>query len=359
MKRQTKKRPSKSPRHRPMAPKPRQALQVIPSLPEKIERVLLEGDLSGLTPDERVQYYRAVCKSLRLNPLTRPLEYVKINNPPPARLILYARRDCADQLRALYNVKIQIVKEEERDGLRLVYVRASLPNGRMDEDIGVVSIKGLAGDALANALMKASTKAKRRVTLSICGLGLLDETELETIHASEPGTGAPALRSEDVMPRRKLPEGDAELRRPDGSADNGEAQDRTAPHPAGHAPVQTGHSTARPNVGAVASEGVAPSSPSPQTTLPLGHVQPALPAGAVTVEINGQLIVTGGITKSTLLKAYKMGAQLDELTRKGQAKELLGREFSLEHRHELTEEAGQKYVAALAKFVNRALEQRR
>jgi hypothetical protein len=32
-----------------------------------------------------------------------------------------------------------------------------------------------------NALMKAVTKAKRRVTLSICGLGMLDETEVETI----------------------------------------------------------------------------------------------------------------------------------------------------------------------------------
>lgn len=37
------------------------------------------------------------------------------------------------------------------------------------------------GDALANALMKAGTKSKRRVTLSIAALGWLDETEVETI----------------------------------------------------------------------------------------------------------------------------------------------------------------------------------
>ena len=30
-------------------------------------------------------------------------------------------------------------------------------------------------------MMKAETKAKRRATLSICGLGLLDETEVSTI----------------------------------------------------------------------------------------------------------------------------------------------------------------------------------
>jgi hypothetical protein len=44
-----------------------------------------------------------------------------------------------------------------------------------------VPLGNLKGDALANALTKSETKAKRRVTLSIAGLGWLDETELETI----------------------------------------------------------------------------------------------------------------------------------------------------------------------------------
>jgi len=45
----------------------------------------------------------------------------------------------------------------------------------------VVSIAGLRGEAASNAVMKAVTKAKRRVTLSICGLRFLDETEVEDI----------------------------------------------------------------------------------------------------------------------------------------------------------------------------------
>jgi hypothetical protein len=60
----------------------------------------------------------------------------------------------------------------------------------------VVPIKGLAGPLLANAMMKAVTKSKRRVTLSICGLGgYLDETELDTLPPDtkvvdvNPGTG--------------------------------------------------------------------------------------------------------------------------------------------------------------------------
>jgi hypothetical protein len=47
--------------------------------------------------------------------------------------------------------------------------------------MGTVPIRGLTGDNLANAMLKALTKAKRRLTLSLCGLGMLDELEVETI----------------------------------------------------------------------------------------------------------------------------------------------------------------------------------
>jgi hypothetical protein len=47
-----------------------------------------------------------------------------------------------------------------------------------------VAVKGLIGEALANAYMKSETKAKRRVTLSIMGLGLLDESEISEPRAT-------------------------------------------------------------------------------------------------------------------------------------------------------------------------------
>jgi hypothetical protein len=62
-----------------------------------------------------------------------------------------------------------------------------MPDSRQDESTGVVALAGLRGEALANARMKAETKAKRRVTLSLCGLGWLDETEVEDV----PGARAP------------------------------------------------------------------------------------------------------------------------------------------------------------------------
>ncbi len=183
------------------------------SLPQIMERVLLAGDLSRLSPEERVRYYAETCASLGLNPLTRPLEYITLNG----RLTLYARRDAADQLRRLHGISLEIVSREIVGDLYVVHVRARARDGSTDEEIGAVSTAGLRGDALANALLKAITKAKRRVTLSICGLGMLDETEVETIPgtrpAPEPLTAEPPEAAEpaDAAPGR--PGTPAQLRR--------------------------------------------------------------------------------------------------------------------------------------------------
>jgi hypothetical protein len=141
-----------------------------------LEQVLIQGDLSSLSDDQRSVYYGKVCESLGLNPLTRPFEYIRLNN----KLTLYAKRDATDQLRKIHNVSIEITSRQKIDDVWVVTAWARI-NDRTDESVGAVNVHGLKGDALANALMKAETKAKRRVTLSICGLGLLDETEVETI----------------------------------------------------------------------------------------------------------------------------------------------------------------------------------
>ena len=141
-----------------------------------IEQVITHGDLSELSPADRVAYYARVCESLGLNPLTRPFEYIKLNN----KLTLYARRDATDQLRAIKNVSIQITNREMIDGVYIVTAKARIGE-REDESTGAVDIGNLKGEFRANAMMKAETKAKRRVTLSIVGLGWLDETEVSDI----------------------------------------------------------------------------------------------------------------------------------------------------------------------------------
>jgi hypothetical protein len=156
-----------------------------PSLPsEVVEQVVLGGDLAGLNAAQRAEYYGAVCRSLGLNPLTKPFEYLDLNG----KLRLYALRDCADQLRRLHGISISIANRERLSDIYIVTARAKDRQGREDESTGAVTVGNLKGDALANALMKAETKAKRRVTLSIAGLGWLDETELDTIPHSRPVT---------------------------------------------------------------------------------------------------------------------------------------------------------------------------
>jgi hypothetical protein len=55
----------------------------------------------------------------------------------------------------------------------------------MDAATGAVSIGTLKGEAKANAIMKAETKAKRRVTLSISGMGWTDESEVDSIPSAK------------------------------------------------------------------------------------------------------------------------------------------------------------------------------
>jgi hypothetical protein len=146
-----------------------------------------EGDFSQLTPIERAKYYRAVCDSLELNPMTRPFIYITLNG----RLTLYPTEVCAAQLRAKHGVSItDLTTEEREDGLYVVTVKVANGDGRTDIATGAVNIAGLKGEALANALMRAETKAKRRVSLSICSLGH-QEDESEPPAVASPASLSP------------------------------------------------------------------------------------------------------------------------------------------------------------------------
>src|SRR3989304_3062491 len=104
-----------------------------------VEKVVIQGDLAALTPAERLTYYKQVCDSVGLNPLTRPFEYIRLNN----KLTLYAKRDATDQLRSIHGVSIKIVGREKVDDLYIVTAQAIDKSGRTDESVGAVNLKGL------------------------------------------------------------------------------------------------------------------------------------------------------------------------------------------------------------------------
>lgn len=149
-------------------------------LPSDIEKVLITGDLTPLTPEQRVAYYNAVCQSVGLNPLTQPFEYLRLNN----KLVLYAKRGATDQVRVNRGISIEKPDVKIEDGLVVVTVTGKDRDGRTDSDMAAVPAENLRGEAKANAVMKCITKAKRRLTLAMAGLGMLDETEIDSIQGA-------------------------------------------------------------------------------------------------------------------------------------------------------------------------------
>lgn len=141
------------------------------------EQVIIKGDLSRLTEQQRMTYYTEVCRSLGLNPLTRPFEYITLNN----KLTLYATRGCTDQLRVTRGITITGLDPRQVGDVFVVVATGRDRTGREDSSTGAVTVAALKGEALANAMMKAETKAKRRLTLSLAGLGWSDETEVDSI----------------------------------------------------------------------------------------------------------------------------------------------------------------------------------
>lgn len=160
-----------------------------------IENVLINGDLSQLSAVDRVTYYKMVCASVGINPLTRPFEYLRLNG----KLVLYATKTCTDQLRAIHSISIKIVARERIGDVYVVTAQAT-KDERCDESTGAVSVASLDGEKLSNAYLKAETKAKRRVTLSLVGLGLLDESEVESI----PNAERVDTETGEVMMQRRL-----------------------------------------------------------------------------------------------------------------------------------------------------------
>jgi len=145
-----------------------------------IDSLVLRGDISLLNSQDRARYYIEYCQQLGLNPASNPLAILKLNG----KEVLYPTRGATDQLAAIHRLNREVIEGPELrkfGTVELLYckVKVTHPNGRVE-----TALATLPGRVDDNALMKLETKAKRRGTLSILGLGLLDETEIESIPSS-------------------------------------------------------------------------------------------------------------------------------------------------------------------------------
>jgi hypothetical protein len=124
-----------------------------------IEQLVVDGDISKLTQEQRLRYYYATCERLGLDPMSQPLGYLKLNG----KTVLYAYKGATDQIAGKRSISRRIVKTDILNNkVYLVVAEASDASGRVEQSTGAISIENLGGENLVNALLKAETKAKRR-----------------------------------------------------------------------------------------------------------------------------------------------------------------------------------------------------
>jgi hypothetical protein len=163
-----------------------------PLIPQAVERALIDGDLSGLSDKERMDYYIMRCQAADLDPRSQPFQYITLPGrkgrdgraDEPGKLTLYASKGTADQLIAKHRLSVKILRRgfDKEVTCYVVEAQVTFPGGQSVENLGAVFIyEDARGDALPNAVMKATTKAIRRTVLSACGLGMLDESEIDSI----------------------------------------------------------------------------------------------------------------------------------------------------------------------------------
>lgn len=154
---------------------------------ELFNKLVIGSDLSGLSEPQRIDYYKLVCERVGLDPYRKPFDLVVLDG----KLTMYANKECTAQLTRIHSLRIEIVNKERIGDMYVVTARCTPAGSEGVDDIGAVNLGKKQrkdggwydqnGDAIANAMMKAATKAKRRAVLSACGLGMIDAEELDTV----------------------------------------------------------------------------------------------------------------------------------------------------------------------------------
>lgn len=162
----------------------------------------LTGNIERLSDTDKAKWLVNLCKSVGLNPMSCPFDIINFKGVTK----VYANKGCAEQLRQINGINLEVVSEEIKHGSYVVRIKAKNAQGRIDENIGAVPWDDKWGGEIKSlAMMKAHTKAARRVTLSICGLGMMDESEIEDMKRAKstlPDPEESASAKADILNRQ-------------------------------------------------------------------------------------------------------------------------------------------------------------
>ncbi len=177
-----------------------------PPLSDAVVLAMAAQNLASLSPAQQVEAIRAICAAINVPAALSPIMLL----PTDDRLVPYVTAAGTNNVRDRRGISIVIGDRRELDGIYFVTARATTPDGRTDESTGAVPLVKQDGEwkttdsgkkyfspngkflplapaDRANAIMKAETKAKRRVTLSIAGIGFMDESEIDQVRGAGRG----------------------------------------------------------------------------------------------------------------------------------------------------------------------------
>jgi len=161
-------------------------------------------NLADMSNEQREEHKIRVSKQIGLDPALGLLDYFWIPQENGfSSLVLYAKRGAAEILRDKHDVHVTVLTRQDGPGYVCFTAEGVNRSGRPEIAIGSASIEGLKGEKLASAVMTASTRALRRLTMQFAGCGVLDESEVYGIpatNASPAASNAQLAGSGVVMP---------------------------------------------------------------------------------------------------------------------------------------------------------------
>ena len=179
---------------------------------EVLSSLVNENSMTKLTDAQRLAVVQSVCQHIGIPVELGGVQVLELNK---GRHRLYFTAECADFLRHRHRVTCQTVNREVFEGMYLVTVRVSTPDGRGTEATGAV-VWPTVPSGRDNAIMKAETKAMRRATFKHIGLGIgLGEEDVEEVRSYDgpryqPVTAELSPAQESVIAKRtpKMPSDD-------------------------------------------------------------------------------------------------------------------------------------------------------
>ena len=145
--------------------------------------ILARGNIASLSEEDRTKYILALCDALCLDPRFKPIDLISGQG---GTVTPYLNRGATDSLARREGIQRTTVvppKEVEINGVKCVLCVAratDVKTGRYEERVATAVNK----DA-GNAFMRVETKAIRRATIALLGIGLIDESELDGIRGAD------------------------------------------------------------------------------------------------------------------------------------------------------------------------------